>query len=289
MVEELKIQKPGLYKNLSILVLISSIIISLIGVKTNLLIIFLKSSKILSGLRELSLLHTLSNIPVNKSSLGIHQIKLVVKSGPGLSNGSGVGQHTHCSWGLGQISTRNDSWWLVVDTNLETSWTPVHKLDASLGLDGGNSSIDILGDHISSVQEATGHVLAMSWVTLDHLVGWLKASIGDLTNCKLLMVSLLSRDDGGIGDQREVDPGVWHQVGLELSQINIESSIKPERCSDGGNNLTNESVEIVIGWSLNIEVSPADVIDGLIVHHEGTVRMFQSGVGGQDGVVWLHH
>merc|ERR1719499_33957 len=165
MVEELKIQKPGLYKNLSILVLISTIIPSISRVETNLLIIFLKSSKVLSGLRELSLLHTLSNIPVNKSSLGIHQIKLVVKSGPGLSNSSGVGQHANTSWNLGKVSTRNHSWWLVVDTNLETSWTPVNKLDGSLGLDGGNGSIDILGDHISSVEHAAGHVLAMSWIT----------------------------------------------------------------------------------------------------------------------------
>merc|ERR1719499_1093474 len=217
MVEELKIQKPGLYKNLSILVLISTIIPSISRVETNLLIIFLKSSKIFSSLRELSLLHTLSNIPVNKGSLGVHQIKLVVKSGPGLSNGSGVGQHANCPWNLGKVSTRNHSWWLVVDTNLETSWTPVNKLDGSLGLDGGNGSIDILGDHISSVEHAAGHILAMSWVTLDHLVSWLKAGIGDLRDRKLLMVSLLSRDDRCICDQREVDPGVWHQVGLELS------------------------------------------------------------------------
>merc|ERR1719499_504225 len=272
-----------------VLVFISLVTLHVSTVHANLLVVLLQCSHVLSGLRELSLLHTLSNIPVNKSSLSVHQIKLVVKSGPGLSNCSGVRQHAHSSGNLGQVSSWDNGWWLIVDTNLETSWTPVNKLDAPLGLDGGNGSIDILGDHISSVQETTGHVLAMSWVTLHHLVGWLKASICHLSNCQLLMVSFLSRDDGSIGDQGEVDPGVGHQVGLELSQINIESSIKSERGSDRGHNLTNQSVEIGVGWSLNVQVAAADVIDGLIVHHKGTVRVLQGGVGGQDGVVGLNH
>ena len=33
----------------------------------------------------------------------------------------------------------------------------------------------------------------------------------------------------------------------------------------------------------------ADVVDGLVVHHEGTVRVLQGGVGAQGGVVGLHH
>jgi len=86
-----------------------------------------------------------------------------------------------------------------------------------------------------------------------------------------------------------VDPWVGHQVSLELSQVNIESSIKSERGSDGGHNLTNQSVEVRVRWPLNIEVSTADVIDGLVVDHEGAIGVFQGGVGGQDRVVGLDH
>jgi len=46
------------------------------------------------------------------------------------------------------------------------------------------------------------------------------------------MVSLLSRDDGSIGDKGEVNPGIRHQVGLELSKIDIEGSIEAEGSSD---------------------------------------------------------
>ena len=33
----------------------------------------------------------------------------------------------------------------------------------------------------------------------------------------------------------------------------------------------------------------ADVVDGLVVHHEGTVGVLQGGVGTQGGVLGFHH
>uniref|UniRef100_A0A8D0IRH7 Tubulin alpha 1b n=1 Tax=Sus scrofa TaxID=9823 RepID=A0A8D0IRH7_PIG len=129
----------------------------------------------------------------------------------------------------------------------------------------------------------------MARVTFHHLVGWLKASIGDLCYRKLFMVGFLSRDDRGICGQREMDAGVGHQVGLEFCQINIQGPIKPQGSSDGGHNLAHEAVQISVGWAFNIEVSTTDVIDGLIVYHEGTIRVLQGGVGGEDGVVGLNY
>ena len=58
------------------------------------------------------------------------------------------------------------------------------------------------------------------------------------------MVSFFGRDDWGISDQGEVNPGIGHQVGLELRQVNVEGTIKTERSSDGGDNLTNEPVQV---------------------------------------------
>ena len=117
-------------------------------------------------------------------------------------------------------------------TYLEAGGTPVDKLDAPLGLDGGNGGVDILGDDVAPVEHAAGHVLAVPWVALHHLVGGLEAGVGDLGHTELLMVSLLSRDDRSIGSQREVDTGIWHQVSLEFSKINIESTIESERGSN---------------------------------------------------------
>ena len=103
------------------------------------------------------------------------------------------------------------------------------------------------------------------------------------------MVSLLGGDDGGVGDQGEVDPGVGHQVGLELGEIHVKSSIKSQRSSDGGDNLTNEPVQVGVRGPLNVKVPPANVIDGLVVNHEGAVGVLQGGMGGQNGVVGLDH
>merc|ERR550534_2856909 len=103
------------------------------------------------------------------------------------------------------------------------------------------------------------------------------------------MVSLLRGDDGGVGDQREVDPGVGHQVGLKLSEIHIQSPIKSQRGGDGGDNLPDHPVEVGVGRAVNVQVPPADVVDGLVVHHEGAVRVLQGGVGGQDRVIGLHN
>ena len=101
-----------------------------------------------------------------------------------------------------------------------------------LGLDGGNGSIDIIGKHITMVQEAASHVFTMARITFHHLVCWLKARIGDLCYRKLFMVGFLSREDRGICSQREVDAGIGHKVGLEFSQMDIQGSIKPEGSSD---------------------------------------------------------
>lgn len=51
--------------------------------------------------------------------------------------------------------------------------------------------------------------------------------------------------------------------------------------------LTDKPVQVSVARSLNIQVSSADVINGLIVDHEWAVRMFQRCVSGQDRIVWL--
>ena len=86
-----------------------------------------------------------------------------------------------------------------------------------------------------------------------------------------------------------MDSWVWHQVGLELSNIDIEGTVESEGGSQRGDNLGNESVQVGVGWSLDIEVSSADIIDGLIVEHDGDIGVLEEGVCGENGVVWLNN
>ena len=80
------------------------------------------------------------------------------------------------------------------------------------------------------------------------------------------MVGLLSRDDGSVGDEGEVDSGVGDQVGLELGKIDVEGTVESEGSGDGGDDLTNQSVKIGVGRSLDVEVSSTDVVDGLVIN-----------------------
>src|SRR5256885_12540064 len=105
--------------NRGCLVLLSSFIFSSIsGVESDFFVVLLKSCQVFSSLGELSFFHTFSNVPVDESSFGVHQVKLVIKSSPGFSDCGGVREHADCSLNLSQISSGNDSWRLVVDSNL---------------------------------------------------------------------------------------------------------------------------------------------------------------------------
>jgi hypothetical protein len=103
------------------------------------------------------------------------------------------------------------------------------------------------------------------------------------------MVGLFGRDDWSICGEREMDTWVWYQIGLEFGQIDVEGTIESERCSDGADNLGDKSVQVGVGWSFNVEISSADIVDSFIVNHEGAVGVLKGGVSGQDGVVWFNN
>jgi len=84
-----------------------------------------------------------------------------------------------------------------------------------------------------------------------------------------------------------MDTWVGHQVSLELSDIDVEGTIESEGGSEGGDNLGNDSVKVGVGWSLDIEVSSADIVDGLVVEHDGDIGVLKEGVSRQDRVVGL--
>lgn len=145
----------------------------------------------------------------------------------------------------------------------------------------------LLGDDVTAVEQAGGHVLAVAGIALDHLVVGLEAGHGDLVDRVGLVGGLVGGDDGGIGDQGEVNAGVGNQVGLELVQVDVERAVETERGGDGGDDLGDQAVEVIVAGTLNAQVAAADVVNGLVVNHEAAVGVLQGGVGGQDGVVRL--
>merc|ERR1719378_645944 len=115
-------------RSTSTLILVSFVSLGIPRIHTNFLVILFKGSHVLPCFGKFSLFHTFSYIPVNKSSLSIHEIKLMVQSSPGFSNSSSIGQHAHSTLNLSEITARNNCRRLIIDANLETSWTPVYEL-----------------------------------------------------------------------------------------------------------------------------------------------------------------
>merc|ERR1712028_75071 len=137
-----------------------------------------------------------------------------------------VGDHAHGALHASKIATGDNGRGLVVNTALEAGRAPVDELNSALGLDGGDCSVDILGDDITTVHEAASHVLAVAGIALGHHGGGLEGRGGDLRDGELLVVGLLGRDDWSIGGKHEVDTGVGDKVGLELSDVHVEGTIE---------------------------------------------------------------
>lgn len=86
----------------------------------------------------------------------------------------------HSTVDFGEVAIWNHLWGLVADADLETSRAPVDELNGTLRLERGNGVVDILWHDISTVQQASGHVLAVARITFDHLVVRLEAGHRDL-------------------------------------------------------------------------------------------------------------
>jgi hypothetical protein len=50
-----------------------------------------------------------------------------------------------------------------------------------------------------------------------------------------------------------------------------EQLITGKEDAANADDLTDQSVQVGVGWSLNVQVTSADIVDGFIVYHESTV------------------
>jgi len=86
-----------------------------------------------------------------------------------------------------------------------------------------------------------------------------------------------------------MDSWIWYQVSLELGNIDVKGTVESKGSSQRGNNLSDKSVQVSVGWSLDIKVSSADIIDGFVIKNNGDIGMLEKRMSGEDGVVWLNN
>jgi hypothetical protein len=97
--------------------------------------------------------------------------------------------------------------------------------------------------------------------------------------------ALLSRDDRRIADERVVNTRVWHQVGLELVQIDVESPVEAQAGGDGADDLSNQAVEMFVVGTGDIQVATANVVHSFVVNEERAIGVLDSAVGGENSIV----
>ena len=69
----------------------------------------------------------------------------------------------------------------------------------------------------------------------------------------------------------------------------VDPALQQPPTRDGGDDLSDETIQVGVGRSLDVEVPLADVVDGFVVDHEGAVRVLQGGVSGENRVVRFDH
>ena len=138
----------------------------------------------------------------------------------------------HSAVDLGEIAVGHHLWWLIADANLEASRAPVHELDCTLSLESGNGTVHILGHDVTAVEQARSHVLPVARIALHHLVVRLETGHRDLLDGIGLVGCLGSGDDWGVGNEWEVNTGIWHKVGLEFVEIDVERAVEAQGGSD---------------------------------------------------------
>ena len=53
--------------------------------------------------------------------------------------------------------------------------------------------------------------------------------------------------------------------------------------------LSDQPVQVGVGWPLNIQGPSADIVDSLVIKDDSDIGMLKKGVSGQHGVVWLNN
>jgi hypothetical protein len=130
---------------------------------------------------------------VDEGTLGVHEVKLVVKARPGLSNGCGVAKHGNASvdggkFAAGDADRPRDNQYIVmadwrlmdyslgiVDTELEASRAPFNEVERGLRLESSSGGGAVPRNDIATVQKSNSHILSIARVADNHLVVGLKA------------------------------------------------------------------------------------------------------------------
>ncbi len=128
------------------------------------------------------------------------------------------------------MTTRDNSRRLVIDSALGSSWASVDELDGGLGLDGGNSSVDVLRHNVPAEHMAARHVLSVG----SHLASIDAGSKAELVisateSCSWYAFSTKMTDDRCVRRNQKMGAGVSKLVSNSVISTLRAPSIEAER------------------------------------------------------------
>merc|ERR1719285_683000 len=183
-----------------------------------------------SEARKLSFLHTFTNIPVHKSALGIHQIILRVDSlREHTAHRNIVTNHRYILLSRGRDVLINNRSWYFIQTYLETCGTPLNEADLVVLFQPLHGCICLFGLNVTTIVNRNRHILVLHRVKLgilDKHILWLEAVISYLSYRLCLVRSLFLANNRCKGGSHKMQPRKWHQVRLELAQVNVQFPVK---------------------------------------------------------------
>merc|ERR1719384_2604068 len=125
-------------------------------------VVLLEEAQVLAGLGELTLLHTLTDVPVDEGALGVHEVELGDQAlAEHAADSDVVRDHDHVTRGVGDVVTLDADRGLVVEANLETGGAPVDEGDLVVGLDPLGDLVRLLGADVTTVVDGDCHVLVL--------------------------------------------------------------------------------------------------------------------------------
>jgi hypothetical protein len=96
-------------------------------------------------------------------------------------------------------------------------------------------------------------------------------------------------DDRSIADERVVNTRIRHQVSLELIQVDIEGSVKAKTGRDGADDLSDQTIEMLVAGTGDVKVATANIVDSFVVNEECAVGVLDRAMGGEDCIVGFDH
>jgi len=72
-----------------------------------------------------------------------------------------------------------------------------------------------------------------------------------------------------------VNTRVRHQVGLEFSDVDVQSAIKAQGRGQGADDLSDQTVQVGVGRALDVQITAADVVQSLVINLVGHVSVLK--------------